>query len=115
MYIIRIVLWSHLIQRARFGLIDALSIFEEKAVGWCNIISSISSSIEWMCAALDVEGVFSLLPKRTPNADLRFSPIPPRASIPAFQPPTFAPSHTVHSTRKTSLHVEAICCAAAMA
>jgi hypothetical protein len=29
MYIIRIVLWTRLVQRARFGLIDALSMYQE--------------------------------------------------------------------------------------
>lgn len=37
MYIIRIVLWTRLIQRARFGLIDALSIFKIMVVILCKL------------------------------------------------------------------------------
>lgn len=36
MYIIRIVLWTRLVQRARFGLIDALSIYQEILVVLCT-------------------------------------------------------------------------------
>lgn len=46
MYIIRIVLlWTRLVQRARFGLIDALSMclgkFRGFLVNWTNLSSSV--------------------------------------------------------------------------